>query len=128
MIKNPLYFYCSYTSMYGTLHGMYDGNIEECDLADAELNAKECSREVMESYECCMEDVHATVNEQLGYDDTPDFPDEEYLDALEEEIEQNLEYVLFRVTEAGENHIDEMEEDYSEYESFVAAGWLVSPY
>lgn len=70
-MSNNLYFYCAFSSMYDTLHGMYDGNIEEGTLDDMEINAHECSRQVIEGYDCIMQAIHDDVNETLGYDDTP---------------------------------------------------------
>ncbi len=127
-MSNPMYFYCGFSAMYGALHGMFDGGIEECTLAEAELEAKECSRGVIENYDCIMQDIHDSVNDMLFYDETPDDPNDEYLDALEEEIESEISYVVYRVTEEGENHIDEMEEDVSNYSEYAKNGWLVDPY
>lgn len=113
--------------MYDTLHGMYDGNIEEGTLDDMEINAHECSRQVIEGYDCIIQAIHDDVNEIFGYDDTPDDPDEDYLDELQSAIEEEIAYVVYRVTEEGENHIDEMEEDVSNYPEYVKNGWLVDP-
>ena len=122
-----LYFYCGFSKMYETLHGMYDGNIEECSFAEAKLEAEACSRSVIESYDCILSDIHSNVNEELGYDNTPDEPDEEYVAALEEAIEYEMDYVVYLVTEEGENHIDEMETDVSNYPEYVENGWLTDP-
>lgn len=127
MKNEGLYFYCGFSSMYDTLHGMFDGNIEEGTLDDMELNAQECSRQVIENYDCIMQAIHDDLNETFGYDDTPDDPDEDYLDALEAAIGEEIAYVVYRVTEEGENHIDEMEEDVSNYPDYVKNGWLVDP-
>ena len=122
-----LYFYCGFSKMYETLHGMYNGGIEECSFAEAKLEAEYCARTVIENYDCILSDIHSNVNEELGYDDTPEEPDDEYLDALEEAIDYEMEYVVYLVTEEGENHIDEMEEDVSNYSEYVENGWLVDP-
>ena len=121
------YFYCGFSKMYETLHGMYDGGIEECSFAEAKLEAEECARSVVENYDCILSDIHSNVNEELGYDDTPEEPDDEYIDALEEAIEYEMEYVVYLVTEEGENHIDEMEMDVSNYPEYVENGWLIDP-
>ena len=127
MKNEGLYFYCGFSSMYDTLHGMYDGNIEEGTLDDMEINAHECSRQVIEGYDCIMQAIHDNVNETLGYDDTPDEPNEEYLDELEAVIEEEVAFVIYLVTPEGENHIDEMEEDVSNYPEYVKNGWLIDP-
>ena len=122
-----LYFYCGFSKMYETLHGMYSGGIEECSFAEAKLVAEECARSVIENYDCILSDIHSNVNEELGYDDTPEEPDDEYLDALEEAIEYEMEYVVYLVTEEGENYIYEMEDDVSNYPEYVENGWLIDP-
>lgn len=127
MKKNNLYFYCAFSQMYDTLHGMYEGNIEEGTFDSIKLTAQECSRQVIESYDCILEAIHNDVNETFEYDGTPDDPDDDYLDALEAAIEEEIAYVVYLVTEEGENHIDEMEEDVSNYSEYVKNGWLVDP-
>lgn len=127
MKKNNLYFYCSFSAMYETLHGMYNGGINEDSFECTTFIAEDESRTIIENYGCIIEAIHDEVNEQLGYDDTPDDPDDEYLDALEDAIEQEISYVIYKVTEEGENHLDEMEEDPSGYEWYLKNGWLVDP-
>lgn len=46
---------------------------------------------------------------------------------MEAAIGEEIAYVVYRVTEEGENHIDEMEEDVSNYPDYVKNGWLVDP-
>lgn len=124
MKPTKLYFYCAFSCMYGTLHGMYDGNIEETTYDEATLEATECSRNVIESFHNIMENIYSSVDEMLGYEDTPDNPDEEYLDELEASIEEECEYSLYEITPEGEAHWDEMEADYESYEDYLKKGWL----
>lgn len=124
MKPTKLYFYCAYSCMYDTLHGMYDGNIEETTYDEAALEATECSRDVIESFHNIMEDIYSSVNELLGYEDTPDEPDEEYLDEVENAIQEEIAYVLYEVTEEGHNHVEEMLADVSDYQYYFKQGWL----
>lgn len=125
MKTTKLYFYCAFSYMYGTLHGMYDGNIEETTYDEATLEATECSRNVIESFHNILEDIYSSVNEMLGYEDTPDNPDEEYLDEVESIIQEEIAYVLYEVTRVGRNHTEEMLADVSDYEYYREQGWLV---
>lgn len=124
MKPKKLYFYCAFSCMYGTLHGMYDGNIEETTYDEITLEATECSRDVIDSFHHIMEDIYSSVNEMLGYEDTPDEPDEEYLDEVENAIQEEIAYVLYEVTEEGRDHVEEMLADVSDYEYYCEQGWL----
>ena len=44
---------------------------------------------------------------------------EEYLDALEDAIEDECEYLLYEITPEGEEHWDEMEAGYESYKDYL---------
>ena len=74
--------------------------------------------DVVTGYMCIMSDIHDNLNEEFGYDETPENPSEEYLDALEDAIEEECVYSIWEITPEGEEHWDEMEADYESYEDF----------
>lgn len=126
---NMLYFCCGFSSSYGPSHGMYYGTIDNySSLAEAEIEARDLSREVVENYDCIMEDILACANEEMYCDETPDDPSVEYLDVVEEMINEELASVVYLVTVEGEQHINEMESDMSDYPRYLVNGWLVDPY
>ena len=99
--------------MYGMLHGMHTGGcLDTITLEDAKEIAHSEAYDIVTGYDCIMEAIHEDLNERFGYDDTPDNPNEEYLDAEEEAIEEECEYSLYEITPEGEAHWDEMEKDY----------------
>lgn len=120
-----MYFWCGFSASYGTLYGMYYGDIQKCTLGEAKENARECALDAIESYDCIMSSIYEFVNEKFDFYETPDDPNEEYLDALESAIQDEVDFVIFRVTEEGENHIDEMEDDYADFVTYQENGWLV---
>ena len=124
-MKTSNYFYIANSQMYGMLHGMHTGGcLDNIALDDAKEIARSEAYDVVTGYDCIMSDIHDNLNEEFGYDETPEEPDEEYLDALEDAIEEECEYSLFEITPEGEAHWDEMEEDYESYEDFLKSGWL----
>ena len=124
-MKTSNYFYIANSQMYGMLHGMRtDGCLDSVTLEDAKEIALSEAYDIVTGYNCIMEAIHEDVNERLGYDDTPDNPDEEYLDELEAAIEEECEYSLYEITPEGEEHWDEMEEDYESVEEYLKNGWL----
>ena len=124
-MKTSNYFYIAHSQMYGMLHGMHTGGcLDNLTLEDAKDVAHCCAYDVVTGYDCIMEAIHEDLNEQFGYDETPEEPDEEYLDALEDAIQEECEYSLFEITPEGEAHWDEMEADYESYEDFLKSGWL----
>jgi hypothetical protein len=80
---------------------------------------------VIESFHNILENIYLSVNEMLGYEDTPDEPNEEYLDEVENIIQEEIAYVLYEVTMVGRNHVEEMLADVSDYEYYCEQGWLV---
>ena len=125
-MKFSNYFYISYCKMYGMHRGMYTGGcLDSTTLEDAKEIARTEAYDVVTGYDCIMSDIHDNLNEEFGYDETPEDPDEEYLDALEDAIEDECEYSLYEITPEGEEHRDEMEANYESYENYVKAGWLI---
>lgn len=124
-MKCSNYFYISCSKMYGMHHGMHIGGcLDGITLEDAKEIARSEAYDVVTGYNCIMSDIYDNLNEELGYDETPEDPDEEYLDALEDAIEDECEYLLYEITSEGEAHRDEMEENYESYKDFLKAGWL----
>ena len=124
-MKRSNYFYVAYSQMYGMLRGMHTGGcLDNVTLEEAKEIARTEAYDVVTGYDCIMSDIYASLNEEFGYDETLEDPDEEYLDALEDAIEDECEYLLYEITPEGEAHRDEMEADYESYEDFLKAGWL----
>lgn len=71
-----------------------------------------------------MSDIYDSLNEEFGHDETPEEPDEEYFDVLEDAIEDECEYSLYEITSEGEAHRDEMGANYESYKDYLKAGWL----
>ena len=125
-MKRSNYFYIAHSQMYGMLHGMHTGGcLDNVTLEDAKEIARTEAYDVVTGYDCIMNDIYDSLNEEFGYDETPEDPDEEYLDALEDAIEDECEYSLYEITPEGEEHRDEMEANYKSYENYVKAGWLI---
>ena len=124
-MKRSNYFYVAYSQMYGMLRGMHTGGcLDNVTLAEAPEIVRTEAYDVVTGYDCIMSDIYDSLNEEFGYDETSEDPDEEYLDALEDAIEDECEYSLYEITPEGEEHRDEMEADYKSYEDFLKAGWL----
>ena len=125
-MKRSNYFYIAYSQMYGMLHGMHTGGcLDNVTLEEAKEIARTEAYDVVTGYDRIMSDIYDSLNEEFGYDETQGDPDEEYLDALEDAIEDECEYSLYEITPEGEEHWDEMEADYESYENYVKAGWLI---
>lgn len=122
--ETKLYFYIGCSQMYDTLHGMWEGNIEECTYDAAITFAREAALDVINDYNCILESIHEDANEEFGLEDTPLTPDEDYLDYIEERMEEEISITVYEVTQEGENHIDEMEEDMLDYTRYLENGWL----
>ena len=124
-MKRSNYFYVAHSQMYGMLHGMHTGGcLNNVTLEDAKEIARTKAYDVVTGHDRIMSDIYDNLNEEFGYDETPEGHDEEYLDALEDAIEEECEYSLYEITPEGEAHWDEMEADYESYENYVKAGWL----
>ena len=124
-MKFSNYLYVAYSQMYGMLHGMYTGGcFDNVTLEEAKEIARTEAYDVVTGYDRIMSDIYDNLNEEFGYDETPEDPDEEYLDALEDAIEDEGKYSLYKITPEGEVHRDEMEEKYESYENYLKAGWL----
>ena len=124
-MKRSNYFYVAHSQMYGMLHGMHTGGcLDNVTLEEAKEIARTEAYDVVTGYDRIMNDIYDSLNEEFGYDETQEDPDEEYLDALEDAIEDECEYSLYEVTPEGEEHRDEMEANYESYKDFLKAGWL----
>lgn len=124
-MKISNYLYIAHSQMYGMLHGMHTGGcLGPITLENAKEIARTEAYDVVTGYDCIIAAIHEDLNEHFGYDDTPDNPDEEYLDAEEEAIEEECVYSLFEITPKGEAHWDEMEADYESVDEYLKNGWL----
>ena len=124
-MKRSNYFYVAHSQMYGMLHGMHTGGcLNNVTLEEAKEIARTEAYDVVTGYDRIMNDIYDSLNEEFGYDETSEDPDEEYLDALEDAIEDECGYLLYEITSEGEEHWDEMEADYESYKNYVKAGWL----
>ena len=124
-MKSSNYFYISYCKMYSMHRGMHTGGcLDSVTLEDAKEIARSEAYDVVTGYDCIMSDIYDSLNEEFGYDETSEEPDEEYFDALEDAIEDECEYSLYEITPEGEEHWDEMEANYESYENYVKEGWL----
>ena len=125
-MKRSNYFYIAHSQMYGMLHGMHTGGcLDNVTLEEAKEIARTEAYDVVTGYDRIMSDIYDSLNEEFGYDETQEDPDEEYLDALEDAIEDECEYSLYEITPEGEEHWDEMEANYESYEDYLKAGWLI---
>ena len=124
-MKVSNYFYVAHSQMYGMLHGMYSGGcLDTVTFEDAKEIACSEAHDVATGYDCIIEAIYENVNELFGYDETPEEPDEEYLDELEAAIEEECEYSIYEITPEGEAHWDEMEADPESVDDYVKSGWL----
>lgn len=124
-MKVSNYFYVAHSQMYGMLHGMHTGGcLDTVTLEDAKEIARSEAYDVVTGYDCILEAIHEDLNDQFGYDETPEEPNEEYLDELEAAIEEECEYSLYEITPEGEAHWDEMEVDYENADEYLKKEWL----
>lgn len=123
--NEKLYLYCSFSASYGTLHGMYDGGLASCSLRNVKEIAHAAAVDVIDSYDCIMNSIYEDVNQEFGYVDVPDDPSEDYLDCVEDRIQEEIDYIIFEVTEKGLAYIDIMECDPSDYVNYEKEGWLI---
>ena len=124
-MKRSNYFYVAYSQMYGMHRCMHTGGcLDSVTLEDAKEIARTEAYDVVTGYDRIMNDIYDSLNEEFGYDETFEEPDEEYFDALEDAIEDECEYSLYEITPEGEEHRDEMEADYESYEDYLKTGWL----
>lgn len=125
MDNEKLYLYCSFSSTYGTLHGMYDGGIASCSLRYVKEVAHAAAVDVIDSYDCIMNNIYEDANAEFDYVDVPDEPSEDYLNYVEDRIQEEVDYVIFKVTEKGLAYIDGMEADPSDFVNYEKNGWLI---
>lgn len=125
MENEKLYLYCSFSSSYGTLHGMYDGGLATCSLRDVREIARAAAMDVINSYDSLMEPIRDDAMAEFDYDYEPEEPCEAYLDYIEDRIQEETEYLIFEVTGMGRAHAEEMENDPSNYEVYELEGWII---
>lgn len=124
-MKVSNYLFIAHSHMYGTLHGMHTGGcLDTVTLEDAKEIALSEAYDIVTGYDCILEAIHQDLNELFGYDESPDNPNEEYLDELEAAIEEECEYNIWEITPEGEAHWDEMEADYESADEYLKNGWL----
>ena len=124
-MKTSNYFYVAHSQRYEMLHGMSTGGcLDNIALDDAKEIAHSEAYDVVTGYDCIMNDIHYNLDEEFGYDETPEDPSEEYLDALEDAIEEECAYSIWEITPEGEAHWDEMEADYESADEYLKNGWL----
>lgn len=123
--NEKLYLYCSFSSTYGTLHGMYEGGIASCSLRNVKEVAHAAAVDVIDSYDCIMGGIYEDANQEFDYVDIPDDPSEDYLGYVEDRIQEEVDYIIFEVTEKGLAYIDGMEADPSHYVNYEKNGWLI---
>lgn len=123
--NEKLYLYCSFSSTYGTLHGMYEGGLATCSFRDVKEIAHAAAVDVIDSYDCIMNSIYEDANQEFDYVDVPDVPSEDYLNYVEDRIQEEVEYIIFEVTEAGRAHTEEMENDPSDFDNYEKEGWLI---
>ena len=125
-MKRSNYFQIAYSQLYGMHRGMHTGGcLDDVTLEEAKEIARTEAYDVVTGYDCIMNDIYDSLNEEFGYDETSEDPDEEYFDALEDAIEDECEYSLYEITPEGEEHRDEMEGNYGSYKDYLKTGWLI---
>ena len=125
-MKTFNYFFIAYSHMYGMNHGMHMGGcLDNIALDDAKEIAHSEAYDVVTGYGCIVSNIQEYISAQFDYDEIPEDPNEEYLEALEDAIEEECEYSIWEITPEGEEHWDEMDDDYESYEDFLKSGWIV---
>ena len=125
MENEKLYLYCSFSSSYGTLHGMYDGGLATCSLRDVKEIARAAAADIINSYDCLIEPIMEDAMAEFDYDYEPEEPCEAYLDYIEDRVQEEAEYLIFEVTKMGRAHMEEMENNPSNYEVYELEGWII---
>ena len=101
-----LYAVIACEQMYDGMHGMVSYFVIEGTEKDAEEAAIDESYAIMEEYSCIMEDLEDAAREEVGWDedefdeymeDSTSGADEEYTDALNELMRENLQYEIYPI-------------------------------
>jgi len=101
-----LYAVIACEQMYDGMHGMVSYFVAEGTEKDAEEAAIDESYYIMESYSSIMEDLEAAAAEEVGWDedefdeymeDSTSGADEEYTNALNELMKENLQYEIYPI-------------------------------
>ena len=101
-----LYAVIACEQMYDGMHGMVSYFVIEGTEKDAEEAAIDESYAIMEEYSSIMEDLEDAAREEVGWDedefdeymeDSTSGADEEYTDALNELMRENLQYEIYPI-------------------------------
>ena len=101
-----LYAVIACEQMYGGLHGMVSYFVAEGTEEEVEEQAIDESYSIMEEFSDIMEDLEATAAEEVGWDedefdeymeDSTSGADEEYTNALNELMKENLQYEIYPI-------------------------------
>ncbi len=101
-----LYAVIACEQMYGGLHGMVSYFVAEGTEEEVEEQAIDESYSIMEQYSDIMDDLEDAAREEVGWDedefdeymeDSTSGADEEYTDALNELMRENLQYEIYPI-------------------------------
>ena len=101
-----LYAVIACEQMYNGMHGMVSYFVIEGTEKDAEEAAIDESYSIMEEYSSIMDDLEAAAAEEVGWDedefdeymeDSTSGADEEYTNALNELMKENLQYEIYPI-------------------------------
>lgn len=101
-----LYAVIACEQMYGGMHGMVSYFVAEGTEEEVEEMAIDESYSIMEEFSDIMEDLEATAAEEVGWDedefdeymeDSTSGADEEYTNALNELMKENLQYEIYPI-------------------------------
>ena len=110
------YLIYAYENLYGGLHGMCSYTVvEKRDDRDAFETAAQLSREVIDSYDCILQDLEEEVREY--HDET----DDEFADDLEQVIEEDIAYEVYKINVKAVDHdptVEELEDLFWEDEDY----------
>lgn len=102
-----LYAVIASEQMYGGLHGMVSYFVAEGTEEEVEEMAIDESYSIMEEYSDIMDDLEAAAAEEIGWDEdeldeymedsTSGAADDEYTRALNEQMQENLQYEIYPI-------------------------------
>lgn len=113
-----LYAVIACEQMYGGLHGMVSYFVTEGTEEEVEEMAIDESYAIMEEYSSIMEDLEAAAAEEVGWDkneleeyfeDSTIEADEEYTRALNEQMQENLQYEIYPIVEETNLSIEQLD-------------------
>lgn len=113
-----LYAVIACEQIYGGLHGMVSYFVTEGTEEEVEEMAIDESYAIMEEYSSIMEDLEAAAAEEVGWDkdeleeyfeDSTIEADEEYTRALNEQMQENLQYEIYPIVEETNLSIEQLD-------------------